>query len=124
MPVRHLSENPDGDPEGRCCDGEGWEVTMTEMLKKEFSRTSFLKGGGAMVVGFSLAGAGFLPARAAAAAPRGSVPGPFPLNELDTWITIHADNTATVYTGRIDMGQGTGTAWRQIVGDELDMSFE
>ena len=30
---------------------------MTEMLNKEFSRTSFLKGGGALVVGFSLAGA-------------------------------------------------------------------
>ena len=30
---------------------------MTEMLKKEFSRKSFVKGGGAMIVGFSLAGA-------------------------------------------------------------------
>ena len=30
---------------------------MTEMLNKEFSRKSFLKGGGAMIVGFSLAGA-------------------------------------------------------------------
>ena len=28
---------------------------MTEMLNKEFSRKSFLKGGGAMVVGFSVA---------------------------------------------------------------------
>jgi hypothetical protein len=30
---------------------------MTEILNKEFSRTSFLKGGGAMIVGFSMAGA-------------------------------------------------------------------
>ncbi len=29
---------------------------MTEMLKKEFSRKAFLKGGGAMVVGFSMTG--------------------------------------------------------------------
>ena len=28
---------------------------MTEMLKKEFSRKSFVKGGGALIVGFSLA---------------------------------------------------------------------
>ena len=28
---------------------------MTEMLKKEFSRRSFVKGGGALVVGFGLA---------------------------------------------------------------------
>ena len=30
---------------------------MTEMLNKEFSRKSFVKGGGALVVGFSVAGA-------------------------------------------------------------------
>ena len=54
VPLRHLSANPDGDPEGCCRDGEGWEVAMTEMLNKEFSRKSFVKGGGALVVGFSL----------------------------------------------------------------------
>ena len=32
-------------------------VTMTEFLQREFSRTSFVKGGGALIVGFSLAGA-------------------------------------------------------------------
>ena len=31
---------------------------MTEMLNKEFSRKSFVKGGGAMIVGFSAVGAG------------------------------------------------------------------
>jgi len=40
---------------------------MTEMLKKEFSRSSFLKGG-ALVVGFSVAGAG-LAGKAGAATP-------------------------------------------------------
>ena len=30
---------------------------MTELLSKEFSRKSFVKGGGALVVGFSMAGA-------------------------------------------------------------------
>src|SRR4029078_3875744 len=58
LSLRPLSENPDGDPEGRRSDGEGREVTMTEMLKKEFSRTSFLKGGGEMIVGISVVGAG------------------------------------------------------------------
>ena len=28
---------------------------MTEMLKKEFSRKSFVKGGGALIVGFCVA---------------------------------------------------------------------
>ena len=40
---------------------------MTEMLKKEFSRKSFVKGGGALVVGFSALGAG-MAGRARAAA--------------------------------------------------------
>ena len=30
---------------------------MTEMLKKEFSRRSFVKGSGAMIIGFSLTAA-------------------------------------------------------------------
>ena len=57
VPLRHLSADPDRDPEGRRCDGEGWEVAMTEMLNKEFSRKSFVKGGGALIVGFSALGA-------------------------------------------------------------------
>ena len=40
---------------------------MTEILQKEYSRTAFLKGGGAMVVGFSIVGAG-LAARTTSAA--------------------------------------------------------
>ena len=31
---------------------------MTEMLNKEFSRKTFVKGGGALIVGFSVLGAG------------------------------------------------------------------
>ena len=31
------------------------------------------------------------------------------------------DNTATFYVGKTDLGQGTGTAFRQIMADELDM---
>ena len=34
VPLRDLSADPDGDPEGRGRDGEGWEVTMTEMLNE------------------------------------------------------------------------------------------
>src|SRR4051812_9594202 len=127
LPLRDVSENPDGDPEGRRRDGERWEVAMTEMLKKEFSRKSFVKGGGALVVGFSVGAAAFGSGKAqgaAAATVHGVAGGPLPLNQLDTWIAIHADNTATVYTGRIEMGQGTGTSWRQITAEELDVSYE
>src|SRR5690606_36076716 len=43
---------------------------------------------------------------------------------LDTWIVIHPDNTATFFVGKTDGGQGTGTAFRQMMCDELDIAYE
>ena len=54
-------------------------------------------------------------------------PGPYPdpdFRQLDSWIVIRADNTATFFVGKTDLGQGTGTAFRQIMSDELDIAFE
>jgi CO/xanthine dehydrogenase Mo-binding subunit len=53
-------------------------------------------------------------------------PGPYPdpdFRQLDSWIVIREDNTATFYVGKTDLGQGTGTAFRQIMSDELDIAF-
>jgi nicotinate dehydrogenase subunit B len=36
---------------------------------------------------------------------------------------IRPDNTATFFVGKTDLGQGTGTAFRQIMSDELDVDF-
>jgi CO/xanthine dehydrogenase Mo-binding subunit len=44
--------------------------------------------------------------------------------QLDSWIVIRQDNTATFYVGKTDLGQGTGTAFRQIMSDELDMPYD
>ena len=38
--------------------------------------------------------------------------GPYPDRDylqLDSWIVIRADNTATFYVGKTDLGQGTGS---------------
>ena len=43
--------------------------------------------------------------------------------QLDSWIVIRPDNTATFFVGKTDLGQGTGTAFRQIMSDELDIDF-
>ena len=48
-----------------------------------FSRRDLLKGGGALIIGFSLSG---VPGPAAAA--RGDVAGPPDANTVDTWIAI------------------------------------
>lgn len=85
----------------------------------DFSRRGLLKGGGAMIVGFSIAG---LPAGEAMAA-RGMVAGPFDMSAIDTWIAIHADNTATVFIGKGEFGQGATTGLLQIAAEELDLDM-
>jgi CO/xanthine dehydrogenase Mo-binding subunit len=53
--------------------------------------------------------------------------GPYPdrdFLQLDSWIVIRPDNTATFFVGKTDLGQGTGTAFRQIMSDELDIAFD
>ena len=37
---------------------------------------------------------------------------------------IHEDNTATFYVGKTDCGQGTGTSFRQLMSDELDIAYD
>ena len=84
------------------------------------SRRDFLKTSGLLVVGFSAVGAA-APFQAAQG------PGPYPdpnFRQLDTWIAIREDNTATFFVGKTDLGQGTGTAFRQIMADELDMAYD
>ena len=62
---------------------------------------------------------------AAVAQAQGAGPYPDPdFRQLDSWIVIRADNTATFYVGKTDLGQGTGTAFRQIMADELDIAYD
>jgi nicotinate dehydrogenase subunit B len=83
-----------------------------------FSRRDLLKGGGALVIGFSMGG-GVSPAFAA----RGDVAGPPDPGVIDTWIAVHTDNTATIYLGKGEFGQGNTTGLLQIAGEELDLDM-
>jgi len=95
------------------------------------SRRDFLKNSGLLVVSFSataiadasLLGAASSPQAAAAAQAAGPYPDP-DFRRLDSWIIIHEDSTATFYVGKTDGGQGTGTAFRQMMCDELDIAFD
>ena len=79
-------------------------------------RRDFLKTGGAMVIGFALRDALIAQTRA-------TIPGPPDARQIDTWLAIHADNTATVYVGFAELGQGASTALLQIAADELDLDM-
>ncbi len=89
------------------------------------TRRAFLKQSGMLVVGIgalSRADAGVLGVFGQA---QGAGPYPDPdFRQLDSWIVIRQDNTATFYVGKTDLGQGTGTAFRQIMADELDMDYD
>jgi CO/xanthine dehydrogenase Mo-binding subunit len=87
------------------------------------SRRNFLKSSGALVVSVSI---GAIPGGNALAALAGAAdPYPDPdFRQLDTWIVIHPDNTATFFVGKTDGGQGTGTAFRQMMCDELDIAYD
>ena len=43
---------------------------------------------------------------------------------LDAWLRIDPNGTVTIFTGKIELGQGIGTALSQIAADELDVHLE
>ncbi|HZO62434.1 MAG TPA: molybdopterin cofactor-binding domain-containing protein [Gaiellaceae bacterium] len=84
------------------------------LLQTELSRTRFLKAGGGLVVGFSLAGG------AARPAPAASPPSPA---SVDAWIAIHANTTAELRTSQVDPGNGAATGLLAIMAEELGLSL-
>jgi CO/xanthine dehydrogenase Mo-binding subunit len=91
-----------------------------------FPRREFLKAGGAMIIGFSMRGfwAGeTLGAQNAAGAVRGAMAGPPDPKQIDSWLAIHSDNTATVYIGYVELGQGSTTSLLQVSAEELDLDM-
>ncbi len=83
---------------------------------KPVLRRDFLKTGGALVVGFNLR-------NVLQGQERGSKAGPPDPKQVDTWLAIHADNTATVFIGFAELGQGNSTSLLQIAADELDLDM-
>ena len=83
-----------------------------------FLRRDFLKGAGALIVGFSTGAM-----RTAHAQFGGPSPGSPPINQLDSWIAIAADGRVTAYSGKEELGQGISTAQAQLVAEELSVPF-
>jgi len=85
---------------------------------RSVSRRDFLKAGG-LVVGFTLV------SRFALGQEPARLPGSLNGNRmLDAWLRIDLNGTVTILTGKIELGQGIGTALAQIAADELDVDLK
>ena len=92
---------------------------MTAFLPRA-SRRTFLKRGAAITVAFTLAP--YFDSLAQGTPP--ALPGSLQTNrQLDAWLAINADETVTVFTGKVELGQGITTALAQIVADELGVDI-
>ena len=91
-----------------------------------FDRREFLKAGGVLIIGFSSAGFvgdAFAAQGVTDSTARGSVAGPPNPKQIDTWLAVHADNTATIFIGYVELGQGSTTSLLQVAAEELDLSM-
>jgi len=86
-----------------------------------FPRRDLLKTGGALLIGFAIRGAA--PAQEAEGVAVVLGPDQPDPKRLDTWIAIHADNTATIFIGFVELGQGCSTALLQLAAEELDLEM-
>jgi nicotinate dehydrogenase subunit B len=90
------------------------------MIDFRATRREFLKSGGVLVVGFTIAGR--LPAALAQTGP-GAVK-PVAADEVDAFLAIGADGKVTVYSGKVDLGTGVRTALTQMAAEELDLPLD
>jgi CO/xanthine dehydrogenase Mo-binding subunit len=88
------------------------------LTRAGFSRRSFLKGSGAIIVTFASAG---VMDRMSGVLAQGFNGTGSP--QLDSWIAIAADGTVTAYTGKCEFGQGLYTAQMQLVAEEVCVPF-
>jgi nicotinate dehydrogenase subunit B len=91
---------------------------MSADISATLGRRDVLKGAGALIVGFNL---GMNGASKRAAAAMASTPGDPKV--ATSWIAMSKENTATVYLGKVELGQGNSTTMLQLVAEELDIDL-
>jgi CO/xanthine dehydrogenase Mo-binding subunit len=79
-------------------------------------RRDLLKGAGALIVGFNLGPGGNMKRAFASPGSRDS-------KTANAWIIINKDETAQVYLGKVELGQGNSTTMLQLVAEELDLDM-
>ena len=84
------------------------------------SRREFLRGGGALVVSFALRSSAWAATHRGGGRQRPGLPGSLKTTPLlDSWIRIDGDGAITVFTGKVELGQGIKTALMQVAAEEL-----
>ena len=95
------------------------------MIKDRISRRTFLKAGGAVVVGIRLGSMrgqeAFAQTIPSADAFLGKT---VAIDAVDGFLAIHADGTVTLFSGKVDLGTGARAALRQMAAEELDVPIE
>src|SRR5262245_14542316 len=84
----------------------------------QFNRRAILKGG-ALVVGFAVAGG-----RTKALAQTAAMPRKLDPTQVDSFLAVNADGTVTVFCGKVDLGQGLRIAIPQIAAEELGFDVD
>ena len=92
---------------------------MSDIIIENLSRRRFLQGGAGLTLGFCL------PVMAAGAAGKSGVTvAPAGSFEPNAFLRIGADNSVTVMSKHLEMGQGTYTGLATILADELDADWQ
>jgi CO/xanthine dehydrogenase Mo-binding subunit len=88
---------------------------------RNVSRRDLLNAGAGLVVGIALAPT-LAPAQSSDVAAR--LPGSLNGNRLlSAWLHINPNGTVTVFTGKVEFGQGIASALAQMAADELDVDY-
>ncbi len=89
---------------------------------RKVSRRRLLQAGTGLVVGIAYA-----PSWALAQGPEmpAHLPGSLNGNRLlSAWLRVNPNGTVTVFTGKVELGQGIASALAQIAADELDVGYQ
>ncbi len=90
-------------------------------MSAHVSRREFLAAGSALVVGFTLPGRVYGQRLPRADAALGKT---LDTGEVDGFVSVNADGSVTIYSGKVDLGQGLRIAIPQMAAEELGIGVE
>jgi len=97
-------------------------MNSQEANEHRHSRRRFVRNMGSIIVGVPLLGATSL---SVGYAVKLELPGSLKNNpHLDSWLEILEDNRIRIFTGKVELGQGIGTAIKQVAAEELNTHID